>query len=201
MHAAMFFSQPGSYPDEAERPLLQLRALHPNIAVGVDRLARLYAAAILGTTGDPSFPNDHPNFGNRVRAEIENNPDGRLLQMTGSQLAAGTRNLNEHPQLQPVKELSGRLLAQSAKLPGQQTPPANSPAATAAMPAMQTVEELFPGMAVLSPAPTAISTVEPEYPALARQARIQGVVDLAVSIGADGHPTNISVICVDILCC
>lgn len=39
-----------------------------------------------------------------------------------------------------------------------------------------------------------VSQTTPEYPALAKQARIQGVVELAAVIGKDGHVINLSVV-------
>ena len=48
--------------------------------------------------------------------------------------------------------------------------------------------------AQLPTAPMPVTRVQPAYPPLAMQARIQGVVSLAVQIGPDGHPTNIQVL-------
>ena len=42
--------------------------------------------------------------------------------------------------------------------------------------------------------PTPISRVDPVYPPLALQARVQGVVRLSLVVGTDGHPRNLQVI-------
>jgi len=44
------------------------------------------------------------------------------------------------------------------------------------------------------PAPPPLSRVEPVYPALARQARISGIVSLTIVIGTDGRVSNIKVV-------
>jgi TonB family protein len=46
----------------------------------------------------------------------------------------------------------------------------------------------------LASAPPLVNKVEPVYPPLAAQARIQGIVRLTATIGADGHITHLSVI-------
>jgi len=237
VHAGMFFAQPGGDPNEAERLFLQAHTLHPNTGATIDLLARLYSQAILGLAGDPKFPNDNPEFGNRVRSQIETSTDGRLLQLTGSQLltAADSPKPEDHPLLGEARDLGARLRARGGQLLSAEMPP--SPTLTAAQaadlqaardralaqagltggslppsspsvvyrvprktnaaefagvaPHEMTVEEAFPGVPVLSPRPTPVSTVNPEYPALARQARIQGIVDLALQIDTSGHVTNI----------
>jgi TonB family protein len=229
-NTAMFFAQPGGDPNEAERLLLQVRALHPNTADGADRLANLYATAILGTSGDPKFPNDNPDFGNRVRAQIENGTDGPVTAMTGSQLAGaarrpqpggslapGTLNLDEHPLLIPIVELGHRLMERAPQLPGPrlfvfgngalfdprgagaagtrlQADRAAAVDAIRTQPGITSAQQANPGLPVLSPKPAAVSVVQPAYPPLARQARIQGVVSLAVAISPDGHVTNLTVL-------
>ncbi len=221
LHAAAFFAQRGGDPNEAERLFRDARAIHPSSAAAADGLARLYATAILGAAGDPGIPNDNPAFANRVRGEIETNSDGLLLQMTGSQLVAATADVTDHPLLLPARELGARLLAQGAKLTGPilawRIPPPEpaalaprepSPAAAPAQaqivlrgpdlsPAPEpqsAAQALFPDLPLLSPRPTPVSTVDPTYPPLARQARVQGTVNLAVAIDTNGHVTSIRVL-------
>ena len=135
VNAGRFFGQPGGDPNEAERLLLQARGLGPSTTVAVDALAQLYSSAILGTSGDPQFPNSNPDFGNRVRAEIDNLKDGSVMFRTGLRLTdvarvprngetlpPGTLNLSEHPLLIPVTELGARLTAQGGKLAGETSP-------------------------------------------------------------------------------
>ncbi|HTX37225.1 MAG TPA: M56 family metallopeptidase [Bryobacteraceae bacterium] len=228
-HAGAFFAQPGGDPNEAERLFQQVRALDPRGSAGADHLSRLYAAAILGTFGDLTFPNDNPDFGNRVRSQIEDSTDGPVLQMTGSQLVSAVRfpasdgralpsgvvNLNEHPLLVPAQELGVRLRAAGSKILGQQfsagdapflqrqrarllsmmTTQGNSqPGPNGPGPRYSSVQEAYSQLPVLPSAPTPLSSAPPAYPPLAKMARIQGTVSLAVAISPDGHITNLTVL-------
>ena len=127
-HAGTFFAQPGGDPNEAERLFLQVHAIDP--LEGEGPLAKLYATAILGTFGDPKYPDDNPDFGNRVRSQIESSTDGMLLELTGATLAGGgvtlrTRegatfhsgavNYDEHPLLAPARDLGKRLMELAPK--------------------------------------------------------------------------------------
>ena len=198
-NAADFLSQPGGDIEEAERLLKAARNIQPDNSEWANRLAIMYAAAILRSSGDPRYVNDFPAFANRVKAELENSSDTRILLLTGRILAGvglrpqpgqklpnGVLNLDEHPALVPVVEMGNRLLSRtptysmSTGFAGQvimNGPPAASPAA-----------------ADLTPAPAPVSKVDPVYPPLARQARISGIVKLSVIIGPDGHVSKIEVI-------
>jgi len=226
-HAGTFFAQPGGDPNEAERLFLQARALNPEGASGANHLAKLYATAILGTTGDPKFPNDNPDFGNRVRAQIENSTDRVLLMQTGNLLLGaaapplangrplppGQLNLNEHPLLIPAQDLGRRLIeiGRPAGVPlrifqrqtdagqtqtilrgGQEQGAAGT--LYQARPHPATPQDAFPQVQPLPSAPMPVSSTSPEYPVLARMARVQGTVTLGVVIGTDGHVTNLSVL-------
>ncbi len=70
---------------------------------------------------------------------------------------------------------------------GQQTPPNPQPAAEQGPPATDTAGHSVQPPAILREAP-------PKYPALARQARVQGTVVLHATIGTDGKVKNLSVV-------
>lgn len=177
-------------------------------AAGTDRLAKLYATAILGTAGDPKFPNLSPDFANRVRSQIESDTDGQVLYTTGSilvnaarrpqpgeSLPPGVLNLDEHPALLAITDLGRRLEERASQFGGPRMPAASQLAALRQLPPPPpSPQQANPGLPVISPKPVAVSTVDPVYPPLARQARIQGVISLAVTITPDGHPANIQVL-------
>ena len=220
INAGRFFAQPGADPNEAERLFFQASALRPNASPAAGELAKLYANAILATSGDPRFPNENPDFNNRVRSEIENLKDSRIVLMTGlnllqtarlpkqgETLPPGTLNLAEHPLLAPISELGARL-ATAARPDGDASPDAMINAARAGVlrgqvvapgaiaprqPQAPSADAAAP-VPALSPAPPPVSMVPPVYPPLARQARIQGVVAFAVVISGSGQVTKISVL-------
>jgi TonB family protein len=111
--------------------------------------------------------------------------------------------------LTPVVEMGNRLIARA--------PQFEVPGVLGGVPAGQvilnsqrdeTVRQLAPGSVVQGtvsqavaaafapeiPAPPVLNKVDPMYPALARQARIQGDVKLKVQIGTDGHIQRMEVI-------
>jgi TonB family protein len=227
-NAAEFLSQPGGDFDEAERLLTIARNTEPNgtyHTAWLSRLARLYAVAILGSSGDPHYPNLNPAFASRVKLQLENSTDGIVLDLTGRALTAvarrpqpgeklpnGVLNLDDHPMLIPMVEMGNRLIARSGQFvraqPGivgslgtSQPPPLIALSNQAGAPIR--VETPWPpqGQAAtafarpiappLATAPPLITRVDPVYPPLARQAKISGNVELDVTIGTDGHVTQI----------
>src|SRR5262249_29234877 len=91
-NAARFLQSSGEF-EEAEKLLLSAGALGKNSAIGpgMDQLAKLYTAAILGATGDTQFPNPSPTFAARVRSDLESSDNAFLLRTVGSMLAASSR--------------------------------------------------------------------------------------------------------------
>jgi len=213
LNAAQFFSQPGGNLNEAERVILEARSLQPPPPSGADRLAKLYTAAILATSGDPKFPDTNPEFSGRVRTQIENSTDGMLLLMTGralantalrlqpgEQLPPNTLNLDEHPLLIPIVELGRRLLDRAEQFGGHTVvlPPSavvrTGPGMNAARDQLLGATQAAPALPKLSQPPALVSSVPPVYPPLAQQARIQGTVRFNVAIDSSGHPTNLTVV-------
>ncbi len=122
-NAAEFLSQPGGDPNEAERLLIKARQMEPFNTEWRSRLARLYSVAIVGSAGDPAYPNTDAAFAERIKRELENSTDGEALVLTGKMLTAvaarpqpgerlpqGVLSLDEHPMLTPVVEMGQRLI-------------------------------------------------------------------------------------------
>jgi len=88
---------------------------------------------------------------------------------------------------------AARLAAQNADSVAVQAPPPSSPAPEPE-PAPRSQTEMPRRITVGGNVQQAMLVTAPraEYPALARQARIQGIVQLNVIIGADGHVTSIT---------
>jgi TonB family protein len=222
-NAAQFLQASGEY-DEAERLLLQAKALQPLSATWSQRLGTLYAAAILGATGDPKFPHQNPAFANRVKTQLESSDDRIMVTTAGSALVQtarrpengrplppGTLNLDDHPLLLPAVDFGARLVTHADDLrvvggvvgggpiggivggtPGGTRGGVTSgvvggvagPIAVARDTALQ----------ASAPPPPIVRKVDPVYPPLALQARISGVVRLAVIIQPDGSIRHIQVI-------
>jgi TonB family protein len=177
-NAAQFLAQPGGDLPEAERLLLRARAIENGNVKWVGRLAELYAKAILGATGDPQFASVDADFASRIRTQLETSVEFPLVQMVGSRLtsvamrapvAAGVLNLDDHPLLVPAIDFGGRLLARGREV-AQSAPVTQSSGSSGFQP---------------------VTKVDPVYPPLARQARIQGDVHLQCTTGPDGHVINI----------
>ncbi len=243
LNAAWFFQSVGEM--EAAEKLLQSGAdLQRGMIRWKDRLGRLYAAAILGATGDPRFPNHRPAFANRVRSQIFMSEDGWLLYVTGSVLRSsamrptpgkplppGTLNLDDHPLLLSATDFGQQLIERAAQFGGPRevvgTPGpsggvlggivGSAPAGgvkggvpggiVGSTPVTGVPGGVLGGIIGSAPAggpippppelpaaPSPLRKVEPLYPPLALQARIQGVVKLQGRIGTDGAIKNLQVV-------
>jgi TonB family protein len=133
-NAAQFLQGVGEY-DEAERLLLQAKTLQPNSMNWNQRLGTLYAAAILGATGDPKFPHQNPAFANRVKTQLENSEDrwlvsaaaSSLMQVArrpqaGRPLPPGMLNLDDHPMLVSAVDFGAQLMQRTTEM-GLPVPP------------------------------------------------------------------------------
>ncbi len=180
-NAARFFAQPGADPFESDRLLKAARAIEPNNSAYTQQLARLYATAIL--------TNANPAFAASARSELEASNDGSLLSYAGSQLTTVVRNSTDPAarlQLKDVADLGDRLVARAQS--NRRPLPAAAIVRTAQPPA--------PGAAqanVSQPA-TVLHVVPPEYPPMARMARIEGTVQLMATFGPDGRVTDATVV-------
>jgi TonB family protein len=128
-NAAQFLSGTAGQLDEAERLLQEARQLQPQLTSWTSRLAKLYADAVLGATGDPRFPKSDSAFADHVKSQMEATSDGTLLYDTGSLLAnaaqrppigrplpAGVLNLDDHPMLVPAVDLGQSWMARAQAL-------------------------------------------------------------------------------------
>jgi TonB family protein len=214
-NAAQFFQAVGDL-ETAESLLNSNLALQAGNPEWKNRLGKLYALAILEGTGDPRFPASKPEFSMRVRSQMASSEDGALMFATGNALTAaatrpmpgrtmpaGALNLDEHPLLQPAVDFGRQLMERAGQFGGPRILSrtvggiiGSAPSATRATAGREVagVVGAVPAVAATEPTPPTIRRVEPAYPTLAKQARIQGVVKFAVVIAADGAVKDIQVI-------
>lgn len=169
-NAARFLAQNPSEWDEAERLLTSARSLDGGTPAYTQQLARLYATAMIESAG--GFSNI--GFAEKAKSELYNSTDGLLLLQTANQL-------NGQPGL---ADLRTRLLARSqmfgVRLGAGPREPA--PMAATVKPFVPTVVRVG-GNVQQSKLKNA---VQPVYPQAARDAGIEGTVELSVLIGRDG---------------
>ncbi len=175
------------------RDLLErARQADPSNPVWTKRLADLFERAIFFSFAPPLNPAVDQAFGATAKAELESSEDAILIGTVGESLAsAGGGN-----PLPAQLEYAGHLLKRAQELEPDNV---EWPAALARLQSHQ--EEV-----AVSSSPKAgtriflfreaqqgnlLQSVDPVYPPLARQARIQGVVRFKVTIGKDGHVSNI----------
>jgi len=222
-NAARFLQFAGEF-EQAEKLLLDAGALGTGAGLGpgLDQLARLYAAAILGATGDTNFQNPSPSFAARVRRDLEASENPVLLQLVsnslrsaamrprpGQQLPPGMLNLDDHPLLLSAIDFGDRLsvraqqLSPNTRLMIPKTVegvrggvvggvPGGVPGGNAGG-VLGGIISSVPATSAMPPPPT-IKRVEPVYPPLARQARISGIVRLTVVIAIDGSVKQMNVV-------
>lgn len=217
-NAARFLQFSGEF-DEAEKLLISAGALGSGgrMGPGLDQLAKLYAAAILGATGDPHYQNPSPSFAARVRRDLEASENAFLLGMVGSTLKnvarrpqpgetlpAGVLNLDDHPLLLSAIDFGDRLQVRSRQLGVNIMTPR---VVTGTAPRADVVGGVPGGVSggvlggivgsvpagQLMPPPPIVKKVDPQYPPLARQARISGIVKLGVVIATDGTVKEMNV--------
>jgi TonB family protein len=197
-HAVQFYLQPGGDFDEAERLLKSARLLEPKQQAWTDQLSSLYVRVILGSAvgHGPGIPNGmaNPAFAERVKSELETSTDAALVSSTASRLSSTARNLSQSPQLSSVTDLAERLTKRSEQLAGVRriALAPSSPAAKQPPPPQVEATAVRP-LPVDGPVQAAklLKRVVPEYPDAAKQARIQGVVRLAITVGKDGNVIDI----------
>ncbi len=109
---------------------------------------------------------DDPALAERVKAELDASSDGILLMSTASQLKTLIQRGGGGPELASAVEFAEKLRKRASEI----------------------------GVPGPWRAPQVIQRVEPVYPPLAKQARIQGAVILRAEIGTDGKVLNTTVV-------
>jgi TonB family protein len=216
-NASRFLEKSGEL-EEAEKLLLAGGAVFQGrIGPGIDQLARLYANAILGATGDPAFPNGNVSFAARVQRDLETSENLFLVNLVGASLRSaarrptagmalppGTLNLDDHPLLVSAIDFGERLQARAGQnariiqpregviggVPGGVTGGVRGGVIGGIVGSVPS-DQLAPAN---MPSPPVIKHVAPEYPPLARQARISGVVKLRAVIDTAGAVKHLQVI-------
>jgi TonB family protein len=168
--------------------------------------ARIYAAAIVTDLhlGDPRFRLNGIQMGlntaTKLRNELEKSNDPALLSYVGTILVS----LSESPGQDAQSKLGLEYLQRAIDLEPGNSKWASALEAAQAEPtrrrgfAALLHPENPPGVTIRIGAAVAsanlVQHVDPEYPPLALQARIQGTVEFNVMIGADGHVTSMRLV-------
>ncbi len=187
----------------AEEDLLKrARQIDPSNPEWVKLLADLLARAIFRSFVDqtPVVPHVEPTFTDAAKAELETSTDAILVGTVGEFLASGPPGgrLPAQAQIDFAEHLLNRSQALGpddpewpaalARLHAAREIPTAGPAA----PSSNGVQRIRVGTAVQQS--NLLQHLDPVYPPLARQARLQGVVRFNVIIGKDGHMANILLI-------
>jgi TonB family protein len=171
VNAADFLGQPGGDLNEAERLLVAARGIEPQNLAFRNRLANLYADAAAGKLDRA--------FADRVKLQLQTSTDGMLLGWTGRMMVES--------RVPAAVELGKELIARAEQNGFPPAPVAKLiPSAVGSSPA--------PPAPILASTPALIDKVEPAYPALARQARIEGIVRLKLTVADDGKVQHIQVV-------
>ncbi len=191
-HAGLFMEQ-----DDPVRALMLLREAQAMVtdpqrqARYYDAIAWLYSLAVLRDlhASDPRFqmgPAIDLSAAIVLRAEVESSTDPALLSKTGTHLvqmnehAVGLSYLQKAIDLDPSNPAWEEAL-ESAKVESIRR---------------QNRQELTGSVQIGTGVADAnlLTKVEPQYPPLAQQARVQGSVEFTVDIGTDGHVKNIRLV-------
>jgi TonB family protein len=191
-HAGLFMEQ-----DDPVRALMLLRQAQGMVtdpqrqARYFDAIAWLYSLAVLRDlhANDPRFqvgPAIDLSAAIVLRAEVESSTDPALLSKTGTHLvqmnedAVGLSYLQKAIDLDPSSPAWKEAL-ESAKVESIRR---------------QNRQELSAPVQIGAGVAGAnlLTKVEPQYPPLAQQARVQGSVEFTVDIGPDGHVKNIRLV-------
>jgi TonB family protein len=173
------------------------RGVDPSNPEWAQRLAFVFARAIALSFWAPVVPPVDPSFAVAAKAELETSTDAALVGTTGELLAGGAPagspprpaqiDYAEHL-LNRAQSLDASNLEWSSALTrlraARENPPAPPPASG--------IQRIRVGAAVQQS--NLLHQVDPVYPPLARQARIQGVVRFNVIVAQDGHISNITLI-------
>jgi TonB family protein len=200
-NAAVFIGEKDQFAEEGL--LKRVRQLEPSNPEWTRRLADRLSWAIARwflSREVPAVPPTEPDFAAAAKAELETSTDATIVGTVGEFLSGGSPG--GRPPAQPQSEYAEHLLQRAQTLEPQNAewsdalerlhashqqasvpPPPPTPAG---------VQRIRVGAAVQQS--NLLHFVPPEYPPLARQARIQGVVRFNVIIGKDGHISNIILI-------
>lgn len=176
----------------AEKDLLErARQADPSNPEWTKRLADLLSRAIQFSFSGPMTPPASESFAPAAKAELESSTDAVLVGTVGEFLFGGPGPKPRPEQLEFAEHLLNRaqsLDSGNAEWPAalerlhkqQDSPPSSG------------VTRIRVGAQVQQS--NLAQSVDPVYPPLAMQARIQGVVRFNVTIGKDGHVSNITLV-------
>lgn len=194
-------------PFTAEDLLNRARQLDPTNPVWTNRLVDLYASSLINDSlVRPMSPGPaDPAFVSKVRSLLDTSSDVALIGGVGARLATFSTHTHFSSSDKNVETMFTEALRAKAQyaevlLTRAQRFDAGNPQWAAGLEEVRLGRERginasLPAMrAAGPPSPQLIQGPLPVYPPLAKQARIQGVVRFKVTIGTDGHVTDIFLI-------
>ncbi len=193
LNAARFLAQ--SDPAMSEDLLNRVRHVNPAHPEAVLQLVFLYTDAISNDLQDPSlFPvafRPDPAFAKHAREFVESTSEAVIPGRIGIQFSVPPHAPPPGSTVPPaiadyrrrLNEYGARLLLRARDLEPDNPEWRGVPPALASSPTVQSEQ-----LSIVT------STAMPVYPPLAVQARIQGVVRMKAAIGADGHPTSVTLV-------
>lgn len=198
-NAAQFFGQPGGDWYQAESLLEQARSLPaPGGAFNATNKLAAFYSRVLNVSTDSSgavhFPavDENNAFASQVMAKLQSSTDGDLLFAVGNQLRASASPADaaaEHL-MQPRIELGQQLLAKAEQLgvrvPRLMAMPPRVAGPNSTAPAVRPAQ--------LSKPAQVVRRVVPVYPSQPGASGVSGEVQIYLTIGTDGRPTDIRVL-------
>jgi TonB family protein len=181
MNAAMALED--SDPERAEQWLLQARQIQPAEQQGALLLAQLYVRYI-----SAALPYANTAFAAHARDQLERTNDSALAGLAGGSLMQtepelGGRLLQRARSLDPENYRWTKQVEEFEKIRREAQPAADRPTQPVKVRVSEAVQ-----------AAKLREQVSPIYPALARQARIQGDVVMNLTVAADGKVSNIELV-------
>ena len=156
-----------------------------------DVIAGVYSAAVIQDlhANDPRFdtwPRFDPATANALQAELDTSTDPALLSKVGTHLVQAREDQAGLAYLQKAIDLDPSNPAWKQALESAKAEPIRRQNAQQ----MAGPVQIGGGVADAN----LLTKVDPQYPPLAQQARVQGSVEFTVDIGPDGHVTNIRLV-------
>jgi TonB family protein len=194
---------------EAEDLILKARRLEPENRAHLGRLATIYVTALEPPMNVSAMAPDIESFRRKAENELDTSPDAQLVGLAGEMLTSSqTITVTGHnPQqeaglrerLRKRNELATKYLKRAQSLDPENPRWRVSLLRASTEPSVVNIAPAEPGVKRITVGGQVQrarlkNEVRPEYPALAKQARIQGTVSFSIIIATDGTVKNITLL-------
>ncbi len=195
---------------EAEDLIIRARkVLEPGNSIGLTHLASLYISAIPLPGRTVSSSPEAASFQAKAMNELETTTDAQLVGLVGEMLIAGHATISAsqdaqaeaalRDRLRKINQMAAHYLARAQSIEPEIPRWQASLKRATEEPQVTRVPDPTPGVKRITVGGAVqrakvLKTVQPEYPPLAKQARIQGTVRFSVVIGSDGTIKNLTLL-------